>query len=114
MTMNVSSINTKANIAPESYGTNVSYANSKETDKATKNTAQGDQELSKAVSRALEAIQEPNTRVERVVHEATNHIVYKVTDAESGKVIREIPEEKLLDMAAKLMELSGQIIDKKV
>lgn len=73
-----------------------------------------DSHLKRSMKRLIEAVQGPDTTIERSVHEATNHIVYKVKDKESGEVIREIPEEKLLDAAALLMELTGILIDERV
>ncbi|MGO4547476.1 flagellar protein FlaG [Paenibacillus sp. 2TAB23] len=73
-----------------------------------------DSNLKRSMKRLIEAVQGSDTTIERSVHEATNHIVYKVKDKESGEVIREIPEEKLLDAAALLMELTGILIDERV
>ncbi|WP_341279873.1 flagellar protein FlaG [Paenibacillus sp. FSL H8-0537] len=77
-----------------------------------------DQQLTKSVDRVIESISGPETTVDRSVHEETNHIIYKIRNKETGEVIREIPEEKLLDMAAKLMEqngiINGILIDEKI
>jgi flagellar protein FlaG len=37
----------------------------------------------------------------------------KVMDKEDGKVIREIPPEKTLDLVAKLWELAGILVDER-
>lgn len=37
----------------------------------------------------------------------------KVFDKQTGDLIREVPREKLLDVAANFMEMNGLIIDKK-
>jgi flagellar protein FlaG len=47
------------------------------------------------------------------VHEASGQIMVSVVDKETGDVIREIPSEALLDLAAKLQEVAGLIFDKK-
>ena len=47
------------------------------------------------------------------VHEASGQIMVSVVDKETGDVIREIPSEALLDLAAKLQEAVGLIFDKK-
>lgn len=73
-----------------------------------------EQQRSKNIDSEKQSIQGPKTTIERSVHEATNHVMYKVKDKETGEVIREIPEEKLLDMAAKFMELNGMMIDEKI
>ncbi len=48
------------------------------------------------------------------VDEKTGRIIVKVTSKESGKVIREIPPEELLDLAARIEEMTGILFDKKV
>lgn len=82
--------------------------------KEVKTVQDKEQRLRAEINKSLEAMQPANTRVERSVHEKTHRIVYKIVDNDSGELVREIPEEKLLDMAAKLMELNGILIDKKV
>ena len=47
------------------------------------------------------------------VHEATGRIIVSVTDKETGDVIREIPQEEVLNLMAKLDEMMGIIFDKK-
>ncbi|MFC5401747.1 flagellar protein FlaG [Cohnella soli] len=70
--------------------------------------------LGAEVKELLQSIQGSDTQVERSVHKETKQIIYKVTNKVTGELIREIPERKLLDMAAKLMKLSGLIVDEKV
>lgn len=48
------------------------------------------------------------------VHEETGDIMVRIINVETGKTIREIPPEKLLEMAAKLKEMVGLIVDEKV
>ena len=48
------------------------------------------------------------------VHETTGRTVVKVVDKETDKLIREIPPEEFLNLAAKLDEMIGIIFDKKV
>ena len=47
------------------------------------------------------------------VHKATGRTIVKVTDQDSGKLIREIPPEQLLDLAAKIDEMIGILFDKR-
>lgn len=56
----------------------------------------------------------PETILDINVHEKTHQIMVKVLDKETGKVIREVPPEKLVDLVATLMEISGIIVDKKM
>ncbi|MGO4373013.1 flagellar protein FlaG [Paenibacillus sp. 2TAB19] len=72
------------------------------------------QKLEESLDRILKAIQGPDTTIERSIHDGTKQVVYKVKDKTSGEVIRQFPEEKLLDAAAKIIELTGIMIDEKV
>lgn len=74
----------------------------------------GDEQLVKNIERALKAIEGPHTAFEMSVHKATNTIVVKVLDKDTGELIREIPPEKTLDLVAKFMEINGILIDEKV
>lgn len=47
------------------------------------------------------------------VHEATKQVMVRVVNVESGKLIREIPPQKILDMAAQMMELVGLVLDER-
>lgn len=47
------------------------------------------------------------------VHEKTHTIMIKVLNKETGDLIREVPPEKILDVAARMMEITGIIVDKK-
>lgn len=66
------------------------------------------------LNKAIEAIQGPQKSFEISVHEETQAIMIKVMNKETGDVIREVPPEKILDLAAHMMEITGIIIDKKV
>ncbi|MUT65014.1 flagellar protein FlaG [Paenibacillus sp. NEAU-GSW1] len=124
--MNISSVNTTAgytteknNNGPVKEAAPTVKANSevKSNNGATANGVSASaQQHKKYVDKILQTIQEhdPATMVERSVHEGTNQIVYKVKNKETGELIREIPEEKLLDVAARFMELNGIIIDEKI
>ena len=48
------------------------------------------------------------------VHEATGRTIVKVVDKETDELIREIPPEKLLNLADKMGEMIGILFDKKV
>lgn len=47
------------------------------------------------------------------VHEATKQVMVRVVNVESGKLIREIPPQKILDMTAQMMELVGLVLDER-
>ena len=47
------------------------------------------------------------------IHEKTGQVMVKVVDTDTGKVIRELPPEKSLDILAKILEQSGLLVDEK-
>jgi len=53
------------------------------------------------------------TRLEFSIHKQTHEIVVKVYDKETNELIREIPPEKILDIIAKLWELTGIFVDER-
>jgi flagellar protein FlaG len=124
--MNISSIGTTAgytttdrlsNYGPEKKRSIESIkASSSETSQQSQPYTSEDRQkqLDKSVERVLQLIQRPETNIERSVHEGTNQIIYKIMDKSSGEVIKEFPEEKLLDIATKIVELSGLLIDERV
>ncbi|MFB5759866.1 flagellar protein FlaG [Paenibacillus medicaginis] len=74
----------------------------------------GDEEQAiQQLEKAIRAVQGPEKTYEISVHKQTHAIMVKVFDKQTGDLIREIPKEKLLDIAANLMELNGMIIDKR-
>ncbi|MEK3772574.1 flagellar protein FlaG [Paenibacillus sp. FSL R5-0887] len=72
------------------------------------------QQIIQQLEKAIRAVQGPEKTFEISIHEQTHAIMVKVFDKQSGDLIREIPSEKLLDVAANLMELSGIIVDERV
>lgn len=54
-----------------------------------------------------------NTRAEFSIHEKTKAVMIKIVDTDTNKVIREFPPEKILDLVAKLCEMSGIIVDER-
>ncbi|SEL74839.1 flagellar protein FlaG [Paenibacillus sp. OK003] len=74
----------------------------------------GDEQLIKAIDKAVKALQGPTTTLEMSVHEKTHQILVKVLNKETGELIREIPPEKTLDLVANMMEIAGILIDEKV
>ncbi len=79
------------------------------TEIPTRETAQ---QATEKLKKALEEIQ--HNRLEFSIHEETGRTVIKVIDQQTGKVIKQLPPEELLDLAAKLEEMSGVLFDKKI
>ena len=74
--------------------------------------------IDEKISRIAEAMESYVQSVQRdlkiQVHEETGNIMVKVTSEDGKKVIREIPPEELLDLAARMEELAGTLFDEKV
>ena len=54
-----------------------------------------------------------NVEAEFGIHEKTNRITIKMVDKQTKEVIKELPPEKMLDMIARIWEVSGLIVDEK-
>jgi len=67
------------------------------------------------VDRAIENLEKAsdifNLRLSFRVDEETNRIVVKVIDTETDKVIKEIPPEQIVELAAKIREMIGLLVD---
>jgi flagellar protein FlaG len=72
-----------------------------------------EEQLIKAIDRAIKAAEGSATALEFSVHAPTKQIMVKVLEKETGRVIREIPPEKMMDMVAKLWQMAGILIDEK-
>ncbi|MBW1939447.1 MAG: flagellar protein FlaG [Deltaproteobacteria bacterium] len=55
-----------------------------------------------------------NVSLQFSMHEATGRTMVNVTEQETGKLIRQIPPEQILDLAAKIDDMLGILFDKKV
>ncbi|MDD3298653.1 MAG: flagellar protein FlaG [Firmicutes bacterium] len=74
----------------------------------------GEQEIIDAIERANKALQGVDRRFEFSIHDKTREIMVKVINDETDEIIREIPPEKILDMVAKIWELAGLMVDRKI
>ena len=71
-----------------------------------------DQEMMRQAMKEL-AKKSSNVRAEFGIHEKTNRITIKMVDKNTKKVIKELPPEKMLDMIARVWEMSGLVVDEK-
>lgn len=69
--------------------------------------------LDDAIQKLNEAANIIHCSLKFSIHEATKRTMISVIDTENDKVIREIPSEEALDMAAKMQDYIGMIFDKK-
>lgn len=72
-----------------------------------------EEQLIKAIDRAIKAAEGTATSLEFSVHDKTKEIMVKVIEKDTGKIIREIPPEKTLDLVAKLWEMAGIMVDER-
>ncbi|MEB3198110.1 MAG: flagellar protein FlaG [Candidatus Sericytochromatia bacterium] len=72
----------------------------------------GSEQLRSEIERANEKLR-GGGNVEFAVHEGSNRVVVRLVDPKSMEIIREFPNSELLDMVAKLQELSGLNVDLK-
>ncbi len=102
---------------------NVQQTNNVNTKIATKredvNKSQGDVKLPspKELKRIIDKINENVSRLNKDVkfsyNEAIKSLVVKVIDAKTGRVIREIPPQEIINLQKKLSEVVGIIFDSK-
>jgi flagellar protein FlaG len=78
-----------------------------------KNIPISEEQLVKAIDRAIKAAEGTSTTLEFSVHEKTKHIIVKVINKDTGEVIREIPGEKTLDFLAKIWHMAGALVDER-
>lgn len=55
-----------------------------------------------------------NTTAQFGIHEDTNRVTVKIVDKETKDVLKEYPAEETLEMIAKVWELAGIMVDKKL
>lgn len=71
-----------------------------------------DQEMMRQAMKELTK-KSANVQAEFGIHEKTNRITIKMVDKNTKKVIKELPPEKMLDMIARMWEMSGLVVDEK-
>ena len=94
----------------------------KETDKNGKDGNRDDSQAKQTISensqirKAVDEINKKAHNAEAVfgIHDATNRVTIKIVDKDTKKVLKEYPPEKTLDMIAKVWEMAGLLVDKKL
>ena len=94
----------------------------KETDKNGKDGNWDDSQAKQTISensqikKAVDEINKKAHNSEAVfgIHDATNRVTIKIVDKDTKKVLKEYPPEKTLDMIAKVWEMAGLLVDKKL
>lgn len=94
----------------------------KETDRNGKDGNRDDSQAQQTISensqirKAVDEINKKAHNSEAVfgIHDATNRVTIKIVDKDTKKVLKEYPPEKTLDMIAKVWEMAGLLVDKKL
>ncbi|MNC00252.1 flagellar protein FlaG [compost metagenome] len=71
-------------------------------------------ELEKAVTDIREFVQSSKRNLDFSIDDSTGRVVVKVVATESGEVIRQLPSEAALKLAASLSDASSLLFDAKV
>lgn len=66
-------------------------------------------QIDTAVSQLNEFVRSNSRQLNFSIDESTNKQVVKVTDAESGKIIRQIPSEEVLKLSERLQDLQTEV-----
>ena len=99
-----------------------SQIDTKETDRNGKDGNRDDSQAQQTISensqirKAVDEINKKAHNSEAVfgIHDATNRVTIKIVDKDTKKVLKEYPPEKTLDMIAKVWEMAGLLVDKKL
>jgi flagellar protein FlaG len=67
------------------------------------------EQIETAVAQLSEFVQTNSRQLNFSVDEGSNKQVVKVTDAETGKIIRQIPSEEVLKLSERLQELQTEV-----
>jgi flagellar protein FlaG len=70
--------------------------------------------LEQALSRVREVFQKADSRLEFSVDPDLDRVVVKVMDGDSGTVIRQIPQQEVIDLAKRLETPTGLLLHHKV
>lgn len=91
----------------------VKEIDSKQLESPKKNREKTQEDLQEAVDKLNKTAVIFNRSLRFQVHDATRRTMVSVVDITSDKVIRQIPNEEVLDLVAKMDDYMGLIFDKK-
>ncbi len=78
-----------------------------------KNRETGDRNIEKIVAQLKKTIERLNVELKLEVDRESNTVVVKVLDPETKKILRQIPQEELLELRKRMEELMGLLYDRK-
>jgi len=73
-----------------------------------------DKDLERALTRVREVFQQADPRLEFSIDPVLDRVVVKVMNAESGEVIRQIPQKEVIELAKSLEAPTGLLLHHKV
>lgn len=73
-----------------------------------------EEERNKFLEEVNQKLEISGKKLQYSIHEKTQRILIKVVDSETEEVIKEVPEEKLIDMMADLCEAAGLLVDERI
>ena len=71
-------------------------------------------ELDQALTRVREVFQKADSRVEFSIDPDLDRVVVRILDGESGTVIRQIPQQEVIDLAKRLETPTGLLLHHQV
>ncbi len=71
------------------------------------------EEVGRAAERVNEALDALNRNLKVSVHKDTGQLIVRVTDPESGKLIRQLPPEQLLEAEVNIRKVIGLFVNDK-
>lgn len=111
----------EANTAVREHGEyqNSNVVNSKESIGETRDLPKPEEEKGQDIGQRplvelLKSEYDINFQLNFSFHKETERLVVQVIDPATSKVIRQIPPEELLDLAVKLQEMIGFLIDQRI
>jgi flagellar protein FlaG len=70
-------------------------------------------DLQKEIDNLNKFIQTSNTHLKFTLHEGLQEYFVQIIDDRTNEVVREVPSSKILDLAAKIHEMIGILVDEK-
>ncbi len=105
-------------IAPSTQNKDQMKLGSELTENKLKENKLSADELKKKLEEDIEDINNIVETLEESIsfklHDDTNRLMVQVIDIKSREVVKEMPSEELLDLAAKIHKMVGLLIDEKV
>lgn len=101
-----------ATVAADARDAVITDVKASDQSSTTKNTTEKQKEQ-KVKDASQPHMEIDNTVLKFKVHDQTGDIMIQIVDNNTGKVVREIPPEKILDSIAEIWKNSGINVDKK-